>query len=343
MLQTCSLPGCQTCSTTSNGCSVCMQAFYLNSTGGSCVRCVAPCETCRNATLCTACIGGYTMNTTTNTCVQTVVCTITGCTLCDPSGTKCMECTGGGVYDPTTNQCASCANLIVGCSACSSSTFCLQCNIGYIVDPIGRCINDTTTNPLPPPPSPTNCSVPNCANCTSTGFCLACVVDNNMYVPSPTGSECIICDKSLPNMAACISCRSRSSCGMCAPGFQLSFANKMGICVNCTIPNCLSCNMTGSVPVCAVCAPGYSPVLMGEACSQCSFPCATCNSNRAPNNCQTCALPFFFEFPSADGVCIKNYIRGCLKPNPTNTTLCGTCASGFTLTPDGLYCNFTCP
>jgi hypothetical protein len=130
---------------------------------------------------------------------------------------------------------------------------------------------------------------------------------------------------------------------MCAPGFQLSFANNMGICVNCTIPNCLSCNMTGSVPVCAVCAPGYSPVLMGEACSQCSFPCATCNSNRAPNNCQTCALPFFFEFPSADGVCIKNYIRGCLKPNPTNTTLCGTCASGFTLTPDGLYCNFTCP
>jgi hypothetical protein len=65
---------------------------------------------------------------------------------------------------------------------------------------------------------------------------------------------------------------------MCAPGFQLSFANNMGICVNCTIPNCLSCNMTGSVPVCAVCALGYSPVLLGEACSQCSFPCATCNS-----------------------------------------------------------------
>ena len=47
--------------------------------------------------------------------------------------------------------------------------------------------------------------------------------------------------------------------------------------------------------------------------------------------------------PATDGSCIKNYIRGCIRPNLKNITLCGACATGFTLSPDGLSCNFTCP
>lgn len=47
--------------------------------------------------------------------------------------------------------------------------------------------------------------------------------------------------------------------------------------------------------------------------------------------------------PATDGSCIKNYIRGCVRPNLNNITLCGVCATGFTLSPDGLSCNFTCP
>jgi hypothetical protein len=214
-----------------------------------------------------------------------------------------------------------------------------MCNFNLVLSPDGQQCLDPTINPAPT----TTCQVPNCANCTSTGFCLACVVDGNKYLPSPTGQECIICDTSLANMAGCISCKSRSSCSICQPGYQLSFVQNMGVCIKCSIANCLQCIVNGTVPICAQCAVGYSPIFLGEACSQCSFPCETCNDKPAPNNCQTCALPFYFAMPATDGTCIKNYIRGCVRPNLNNSTLCAACASGFTLSPDGLFCNFTCP
>jgi hypothetical protein len=127
-----------------------------------------------------------------------------------------------------------------------------------------------------------SCMVKDCATCSAANVCSNCNIVNSVaYFPSPTGDQCMPCDKRGPGMAGCISCSTSNSCGLCANGFQLSTnsstnsTSRTGICIKCRIQNCDTCEISGSQVQCKKCALGYSA--NNGNCNYCQFPCATCN------------------------------------------------------------------
>lgn len=215
---------------------------------------------------------------------------------------------------------------IPNCAVCSGSS-CTNCSVGYQRTSAGLCMS---------------CNIANCNFCSSPDVCGVCSPLIALLVPSTNGGACLQCNTNQTNMGGCSSCVTNNTCGQCSNGFQLF----QGSCINCSISNCLSCGlidpMTSST-FCLACAPGYSVNPNGTACTQCLFPCVTCNGQVGPNNCATCSFPQFFEAALQNGTCLRNLIPGCLRPDVTNSSLCGVCAPGFTLTTDKLRCNWTCP
>lgn len=132
-------------------------------------------------------------------------------------------------------------------------------------------------------------------------------------------------------MAECVKCSAANSCGLCANGFQLSTSstNGAGICIKCSIQNCDTCEISGSQVQCKKCALGYSA--NNGVCNYCQFPCATCNSNQAPNNCATCQTPMYFSTPLSNGTCVRSLIPYCSNYNAQNTSICASCMQSYTL------------
>lgn len=61
------------------------------------------------------------------------------------------------------STCLTCT--ILGCYNCTSSTVCVQCNLGYYIDALSRC---------------TVCSDPHCTSCNSSSVCQVCDSDYNL-------------------------------------------------------------------------------------------------------------------------------------------------------------------
>ena len=191
-----------------------------------------------------------------------------------------------------------------------------------------------------------SCNVTNCRLCSSPDVCASCIMEANLFKPSPNGANCFTCDNTRPNLGGCTSCNGTNSCGLCVNGLQLYNFLSGGVCIPCPILNCASCGldaMNTTVPICTRCATGYSVSPQGNMCTQCLFPCETCLPMPGPNNCATCQAPLFFFEAKVDGTCIKNIIAGCMAPNSANSSLCGQCAPGFFLSNDNSKCNWNCP
>ena len=142
-------------------------------------------------------------------------------------------------------------------------------------------------------------------------------------------------------MENCRSCNETDSCGQCENGYQLFNAAGFRVCIRCSIHNCKTCGLSNSQVVCVECNQGYSS--NGGRCNQCLYPCASCTSNQAPNNCQTCQKPSFFSTPLANQACVKNSIPNCVDYNKDNVSLCEECGSGFKLNTEKTSCEFNCP
>lgn len=260
----------------------------------------------------------------TGQCLDTVNCP-SNCQFCLNS-TYCLTCNAGYTVSTTNNLCVQCS--VTGCQQCNQANVCASCNVGYTLTSSGICLA---------------CSVLYCKSCSSANYCQTCnSVNGTQLSPSPTGGSCYACNTSLPNMGSCLSCNATNSCGLCQNGYQLYIpTNSTGVCIQCTIQNCQSCKLNGSNVVCAACAYGYSAI--GNSCVQCLYPCATCTANQGPNNCATCAIPYYFATALSTGACVVNTIPNCMSYNTTNTSLCATCATGYKYNSTTNTCYFNCP
>ena len=315
--------------------------------------------------ICLVCEQGYFISSW-NTCKQynpptnNTNCTVYNCLYCGVNSTQCSFCfTPWGIS--STGQCQTSTNCSANCQLCTNSSTCLTCNTGFTLNAPNSCIacsisncqlcqqaNVCTTCATGFTLTGTNtcltCNVQGCLNCSDVNICSSCgnSASGAVQIPSPTGGACFQCDQTLTNMANCISCSGSNSCGLCQNGFQLFIpTGGNGICIQCNIPNCQSCALSGTTIVCQTCVVGYSQ--NAGTCIQCLFPCATCNSNQAPNNCVACQTPLYFSIALSNSTCLSNSIPNCLSYNAANITQCTACSTYYALNTSSNLCEFNCP
>lgn len=259
-----------------------------NNTGCS----VSNCFYCAlNSTQCSFCFAPWGVSSN-GQCYTSSGCP-SNCQVCSNQST-CVTCNSGYTLN-NNGVCTLCQ--ITGCVTCNQQNVCAGCSSGYTLTQNGFCIS---------------CSVANCQKCSSANYCQTCnSVNGTQLTPSPNGGSCFSCNTSRTNMGNCLSCNATDSCGLCQNGYQLYIPqNSTGVCIQCNIPNCQSCGLNGTTVVCLACALGYSSV--GNSCVQCLYPCVTCTANQGPNNCKTCATPFYFLNALSNGSCVLNLIPNCV-------------------------------
>lgn len=315
--------------------------------------------------MCTVCAQGYYPNAY-GQCIQygpnvtNTGCSVYNCLYCGTNNSTCSFCLAPWGIS-STGQCQATQFCSANCQFCANATVCLTCATSYSVNSTGACVlcqvascqtcqtANTCSACLPGFSLTSNnscmsCNVQNCASCSSNNICASCkMVNGAQYFPTPTGGGCVLCNTNLANMANCVSCNQDNSCGLCQNGYQLyQQANGSSVCLNCSIANCQSCalNQTGSV-VCGTCAVGYSPVQ--NVCTQCLYPCVTCQNSTTSNVCATCSTPFYLETATSSGQCIANLVPFCTSYNTTNSSLCANCSSGYSVNYTSNTCQFNCP
>ncbi len=276
-----------------------------------------------NSTLCSFCFVPWGISST-GLCQTSVNCSA-NCQFCT-NGSTCLTCITGFTLN-VPNTCVACN--VANCQLCQQPNICATCANGFSLTGSNTCLS---------------CNVPGCLNCSSINICSTCAnsATGAPQFPSPTGGACFPCNNSLNYLANCLSCTNVNSCGLCQNGYQLfNPVGSPGTCILCNIPNCQTCGLSGSTVVCQTCGVGYSQ--NGGNCVQCLYPCATCNSNAAPNNCASCQPPFYFSVALSNGTCLANSIPNCVSYNPTNINQCTSCATFFTLNTTSNLCQFNCP
>ena len=138
------------------------------------------------------------------------------------------------------------------CLRCNSTSYCIECQLGYIVSPTtDLCVQ---------------CDL-ECLVCNVTGYCSQCKIGyySLLGVCTPCGSNCLACNNTL-------------ACFDCATGYILEPATQT--CVDCP-DECASCNPAAE---CETCWPGYyyeetSGGSGGGDCILCEDGCETCHYN----------------------------------------------------------------
>lgn len=120
----------------------------------------------------------------------------------------------------------SCTNFDIRCTLCTS-TSCLTCQAGYIVQPItNQCFQ---------------CNVPNCIGCSSPNFCSQCAPG---FSSNDFGGNCVTC-----NLLNCLHCNGFNNCNLCSAPYTAY----SGACILCNISNCTLCQTSN---ICKICQSG---------------------------------------------------------------------------------------
>jgi len=350
--------GCASCVTTATNCLSCSGTTYLNgntcvaicpngewprSSDNTCQNCDSSCQTCVSpgtSTSCSTCNSGFYISGTTcqncsivcSTCITNAI----TCLSC-PSGSylfgsNCISSCPDGNWPNTANKtCDSCDSSCLTCQFPGTSTSCLTCSIGLVIN--GQCTSCTT-----PCKNCTGVST-NCTSCTggyylTSNQCETTCPDG--YYADPSTNTCLICN------AACLTCNEMFAinCLSCSPGFVLMSGQCLACDTSCTTcsgignTDCITCNgslyyQQGSCV--GTCGKDYyimtSPM---KQCIKCPTTCLTCVSTDV-QQCLTCATNCYFTLinnATSTGSCLYLTCPANLKMDVTTMTCVQNCDSG---------------
>jgi len=148
--------------------SACPTPLVSDNNNTLCVPCSSPCNTCSQVkTNCTSCLNG------TNTYLSAV--TIGMCL------SSCEQYYYANITTLICDACSSVKNL--NCSNCLNSTYCITCNIGYVMFlPSHSCLAQTPNGYLNISGIAVACNS-SCSGCTYTvNNCTACIGNLSLYI-----------------------------------------------------------------------------------------------------------------------------------------------------------------
>ena len=117
------------------------------------------------------------------------------CTSCN--ATKCLSC--ANLFYLSGNDCKQCS---VGCTKCTSSSYCTQCEAYRVLDTTTHTCNIPCTH-----------YIPNCIYCYDATKCQNCI--GGYYVDS--SNKCLAC-----TVLNCATCAKDGTCESCNQGYHLS-------------------------------------------------------------------------------------------------------------------------
>jgi len=285
-----------------------------------CSNLITNCLTCPNSTFCSECQSNFTIQTN-GSCS---ICQLSNCLTCVPVNglNTCISCTSN--FTVINSSCVSCSTIIPNCQACTNSTFCYNCAIGFTGQANGSCLA---------------CTLPNCLNCLTINYVSTCYLCSETYYLAQNNS-CIICSNLV---SRCFTCTS-AGCLTCAANYTML----TGICI-CSMINCITCRIVNNIDTCLTCASNFTVV--NSSCFLCSTLinyCLLCNN---ATNCLQC-FPTFLLSNGQSCVCgvnQTNYNNSCLQCQSLfvgciscTPSICKICGTNYTLTSDSLCgCNLT--
>ncbi|KAL4453890.1 hypothetical protein ABPG74_003773 [Tetrahymena malaccensis] len=290
--------------------AVCNNGYY-NGPNYTCSQCITGCSQCSDNKSCTTCSNNYKAFTQNNVqiCISSSSCfspcsTCSGtfqpttCTSCNQGyylqGNSCvlqenscvLTCPDGKYADQESKSCQICPS---GCSKCTSSSICSQCQNGFQ-------ISGQTCTAI-------QCTSP-CASCTSVPtFCTSCTgglylspqntcvsqcppgyflnSSNMTWSTCPTG--CINCS----DAKTCSKCDSQkgyriqgSSCTLCISPYATCSTTNPNTCLSCEnnmyqfnsqcVANCPSGLYNGPNYTCSPCIDGCNQCQSGNSCISCN-------------------------------------------------------------------------
>lgn len=126
---------------------------------------------------------------------------MSGCTKCS-SSSVCTECQT--LYYLSNSSCVPCSITLVGCAVCTNSSMCLFCNSGYYLNSSALCSLCT--------------SLTGCLLCTDMSTCIYC--NSGYYLLAGVCKTCT-------NIIYCSVCSNANTCTSCISGYFLSSS---GVC-----------------------------------------------------------------------------------------------------------------
>ncbi len=262
---TCNQPGCAKCGP--NGqCSNCLIGYNYNSMASNCTLvgygCSDPnCRICDGPQSCGQCVPGYIVKTWTISGGKTVnICRPLACpfniqnciscnyqynTMFNYGKILCWKCNPG--YNLVNGYCTAQLQIYSGSvSNCNNSysfnNFCSQCNTGFVLSPLGICINTQCTN------------IPNCAACGANFVCQQCAsgytlslgflsINTLTYVSvsSLLTAQCIPSSIAC-NITNCDHCFSNNTCAACTSGYDFLTQGSNTCSPTCSVNNCYQCS-----------------------------------------------------------------------------------------------------
>ncbi|XP_010190928.1 PREDICTED: proprotein convertase subtilisin/kexin type 5-like, partial [Mesitornis unicolor] len=278
---------------------------------------------------------------------------------------KCFEeCPEGTYYDEATEDCQACNRT---CQTCSSSTACLTCRNGLMLNHDGHCVasgycssneyyveKTQTCNPCHK--KCFHCSGPTehqCLSCVNNRYLLntTCVeacpdgyyVDSNERQCSPCHSACVSCTGK--HSSQCLSCKpgwyrqGKGCVNQCPSGYFAQNSTRSCDrchkgCKECMGPqptDCLFCDtyfyLLRSKNKCVSSCPEYYYESNDNICERCHPSCQTCEGNGA-FSCTSCV----WSYSLLGGMCNSDCFVGeyKLQETPGQESKCETCDSSCT-------------
>ncbi|EAR87439.2 transmembrane protein, putative (macronuclear) [Tetrahymena thermophila SB210] len=358
----CIQSNCQLCSSlTSNGCTQCIQGYYLDNF--VCKPCQSTCLTCSSQNTCQSCYGGATLDSQ-NQCVcpdkqywngtSCVACSNTQCQTCNASNSnQCLTCPinqylyNGNCLDKCPEQTypnnLACNLCLPHCQKCTNNSTCMICMPGKYLSIDGtQCLSQCLPGQQQNPDKRQciQCTDPNCLSCQNdVSQCTQCGNNQNLqgYICKancdsqyyPLNQICKLCSS---NISQCLEC-TPTTCTKC----QNSYYLYQGICYNpcppgtfsdskANPPKCTSClnNNCGTceLPPSQNCLSCISPYYLNG--TQCITDCGPTMYSNPQRVCTLCSSTFSGCFSCTINECIS-----CINPtdylNPITNTCSSTC------------------
>lgn len=202
----------------------------MSSNGKTCTQGVCQidyCNACLSITTCSACITGFTLSSDKMTCTSNCLSTLSNCIFCS-SSTYCTDCEAGyvtSISGTTMGKCVLICASITNCIRCKSDTQCSSCANNYQLSADLKSCSIA-------------CKVRGCLVCSdSTSY--NCTTCQTGYTADTSGTR-TICKKN------------------CREG-QVNTASSGVTCQKCenVISHCNTCDQVSTTIVCTACQGGY--------------------------------------------------------------------------------------
>lgn len=169
-----------------------------------------------------------------------------------------------------------------------------------------------------------------CASCSFSSNVLTCLVLNEGFVFSSSGSGVI----PLRCADSCKTC-SQNNISLCTSCFKKRSLQSDGSCASCSDKKCLECS--SSIDSCTSCTQGFA-LSSALACVACSENCITCTVAGA-GGCDTC----IDDFVTQNNLC-SQCPAGCSVCDTSQPLTCLKCSKGKFMATDGTcnQCSLNC-